>query len=97
MYLRKTRPRGKGRRQIYWELVESYRTAKGSRQRTVAYLGKLSRRELDGWQTLSRRLNGQAPPMPTLFDPSEPSDDGPDLHWVDTHQRLGGQPAGPAG
>ena len=84
MYLRKIRPRGRGQRQIYWELVESYRTAKGSRQRTVAYLGKLSRRELSGWQTLSRRLNGQAPPMPTLFDPPG-QEDGPDLHWVDTH------------
>src|SRR5271170_6751166 len=32
MYLRKLRPRGRGKKQIYWELVESYRTAKGSRQ-----------------------------------------------------------------
>jgi hypothetical protein len=85
MYLRKIRPRGRGQRQIYWELVESYRTAKGSRQRTVAYLGKLSRRELSGWQTLSRRLNGQAPPMPTLFDPPDREDE-PDLHWVETHK-----------
>jgi hypothetical protein len=85
MYLRKVRPRGRGQRQIYWELVESYRTAKGSRQRTVAYLGKLSRRELSGWQTLSRRLNGQAPPMPTLFGPPE-AEEGPDLHWVETRK-----------
>jgi hypothetical protein len=85
MYLRKIRPCGKGRRQIYWELVESYRTAKGSRQRTVAYLGKLSRKELSGWQMLSRRLRGQAPPMPTLFDPPESSDE-PDLHWVRTRK-----------
>ena len=43
MFLRKVRPRGRGRKQVYWDLVESYRTARGSRQRTVAYLGKLSR------------------------------------------------------
>ncbi len=85
MYLRKIRPRGRGQRQIYWELVESYRTAKGSRQRTVAYLGKLSRRELSGWQMLSRRLNGQAAPMPTLFDPPD-TEEGPDLHWVETRK-----------
>jgi len=69
MYLRKVRPRGRGSKQIYWELVESYRSAKGSRQRTVAYLGKLSHKEINGWQTLSSRLNGQAPPTPGLFDP----------------------------
>jgi len=69
MYLRKVRPRGRGKKQIYWELVESYRSAKGSRQRTVAYLGKLSRNQINGWQTLSSRLNGQAPSTPGLFDP----------------------------
>lgn len=88
MYLRKIRPCGQGERQIYWELVESYRTPRGSRQRTVAYLGKLSGKELSGWQRLCRRLNGQAPAMPTLFDPPE-AEDGPDLHWVETrHLRM---------
>ena len=45
MYLRKVYPRGRGRKskQVYWELVESYRTAKGSRQRTVAYRNLLPR------------------------------------------------------
>ncbi len=68
MYLRKVRPRGRGKKQVYWELVESYRTAKGSRQRTVAYLGKLGRREVSGWQKLAGQVNGQSPPMPGLFD-----------------------------
>jgi transposase len=67
MFLRKIRPRGRGSKQVYWELVESYRTAKGSRQRTVAYLGKLSRGQISGWQTLSDRLNGQGGSMPELF------------------------------
>jgi transposase len=82
MYLRKVRPRGRGNKQVYWELVESYRSAKGSRQRTVAYLGKLSRKEINGWQTLSSRLNGQAPPTPGLFDPPA-TDDGPEFELVD--------------
>jgi transposase len=70
MYLRKIYPRGRGRKskQVYWEVVESYRTAKGSRQRTVAYLGKLSRKEVSGWQKLSEHLNGQPPASPGLFD-----------------------------
>jgi transposase len=68
MYLRKIYPRGRGRKQIYWELVESYRTAKGSRQRTVAYLGKLSRKEVSGWENLSEHLNGRPPAPPGLFD-----------------------------
>jgi len=70
MYLRKVRPRGRGRKQVYWELVESYRTAQGSRQRTIAYLGKLSGKELGGWQKLSDRLNGQGSSLPGLFEAS---------------------------
>jgi hypothetical protein len=68
MYLRKVQPRGRGRKQVYWELVESYRTAKGSRQRTVAYLGKLGSRQVSGWRKLSDQLSGAAPPLPGLFD-----------------------------
>jgi transposase len=82
MYLRKVRPRGRGKKQIYWELVESYRSAKGSRQRTVAYLGKLSRNQINGWQTLSSRLNGQAPSTPGLFDPPG-KDDEPEFELVE--------------
>lgn len=68
MYLRKVRPRGRSKKQVYWELVESYRTAKGSRQRTVAYLGKLGGREITGWQKLTGQINGRGMPMPGLFD-----------------------------
>ena len=73
MFLRKIRPHGRGKSQVYWELVESYRTAKGARQRRIAYLGKLASQELSGWQQLSGRLNGQAPATPGLFDPAVPS------------------------
>src|ERR1700690_3251772 len=86
MYLRKVYPRGRGRKnkQVYWELVESYRTARGSRQRTVAYLGKLSRKEVSGWQKLSDHLSGQPPSPPGLFDVCD-ADRGAsdDVEWVD--------------
>jgi hypothetical protein len=73
---------GKGRRQTYWELVESYRTSKGSRQRTVAYLGKLSAKEVTGWEKLTRRLDGKTDPAPGLFDPPA-ADDEAEFHSVD--------------
>ena len=41
MHLRKWRTQGKQGLEEYWALVESYRTARGSRQRIVAYLGDL--------------------------------------------------------
>jgi transposase len=69
MYLRKVQSRGRRSKQVYWELVESYRTAKGSRQRTVAYLGKLDRRQVSGWRKLSDQLAGAAASLPGLFDP----------------------------
>ena len=39
MFLRPHYRRRQGRREAYWALVESYRTERGPRQRTVAYLG----------------------------------------------------------
>ena len=39
MFLRPHFRRRNGRREAYWALVESYRTERGPRQRTVAYLG----------------------------------------------------------
>ena len=39
MYLRKCYRAKDGKRHAYWALVESYRTARGPRQRVVAYLG----------------------------------------------------------
>ena len=41
MFLRPTFVRKNGRRYAYWRLVESYRTERGPRQRTVAYLGQM--------------------------------------------------------
>ena len=43
MYIRKTSRIKDGKRHDYWALVESYRTDKGPRQRTVAWLGELDK------------------------------------------------------
>jgi transposase len=75
MFLRRCKRRKKSETYTYWALVESYRTARGSRQRVVAYLGELSPREQSGWAQLGGRLNGLARSEPSLFDP--PHDDDP--------------------
>jgi transposase len=83
MFLRRYERKKNGKPHTYWALVESYRTAKGSRQRVVAYLGELSAAEQDGWAKLGSHLNGQAParrPQRSLFDPpccDQPQDDEP--------------------
>jgi transposase len=83
MFLRRFDRRKNGKSHSYWALVESYRTAKGSRQRVVAYLGELTATEQDGWAKLGSHLNGEAQmrrPQLTLFDPprrDESRDDEP--------------------
>lgn len=83
MFLRRFVRRKNGKPHTYWALAESYRTAKGSRQRVVAYLGELTANEQDGWTQFCSHLNGEAPaqrPERTLFDPpcrDEPGNDEP--------------------
>jgi transposase len=83
MFLRRLVRHKNGKPHTYWALAESYRTAQGSRQRIVAYLGELGGQEQDGWTQLCSHLNGQAAqrrPERTLFDPprrDEPRDDEP--------------------
>jgi len=85
MFLRRFERRKNGKPHSYWALVESYRTAKGSRQRVVAYLGELTDGEQDGWAKLGSHLNGEAKsqrPQLTLFDPprrDQPLDEEPVL------------------
>jgi transposase len=78
MFLKRLERRKNGKKHTYWALVESYRTARGSRHRVVAYLGTLKKRERNGWAQLGRRLDKKDRPSPTLFDPPrypEPDDD----------------------
>jgi transposase len=83
MFLRRYERRKNGKPHTYWALVESYRTAKGSRQRVVAYLGELAAEEQDGWSKLGCHLDGKAPTrcqQRSFFDPPQhdaPRDDEP--------------------
>ena len=85
MFLRRFDRQKNGKPHSYLGLVESYRTAKGSRQRVVAYLGELTAGEQDGWAKLGSDLNGEVRtqrPQLTLFDPprrDQPGDDEPVL------------------
>ena len=57
-----------------WSLVESVRTAKGLRQRTVATLGKLpglDKEERVGWEEIARVLDGKPRPERNLFEKEE--------------------------
>lgn len=80
MFLRRCRRRKNGKQHSYWALVESYRTARGSRQRVVAYLGELRPGERSGWAQLGQHLDRKARPEPSLFDPpacDDPTDEEP--------------------
>jgi transposase len=82
MFLKRLERRKNGKAHTYWALVESIRTAKGSRHRVVSYLGELKSGEPGGWAQLGRRLDGHARPAPSLFDPprcDDPTDDEPVL------------------
>jgi transposase len=76
MFLRRCERRKNGKKHTYWALVESYRTAQGSRQRVVAYLGDLKASERSGWAQLGKHLPLRDRPQPSLFDP--PACDEPD-------------------
>lgn len=58
MYLRKCRRARGDSDHTYWELVESYRTARGPRQRVVAYLGDVSEGKRFGVQQAARGATG---------------------------------------
>jgi transposase len=85
MFLKRCQRRKNGKTHVYWSLVESYRTARGSRQRVVAYLGELKPTEQNGWAQLGRHLAGKQQsrrPQLSLFDPPQrdaPGDDEPVL------------------
>ena len=65
MYLRRCYRQKDGKRHAYWALVESYRTARGPRQRVVAYLGELDEQGRLGVQQAAQPGPG---PQADLFD-----------------------------
>lgn len=69
MFLKRLERRKSGKGHTYWALVESYRTAGGSRHRVVTYLGELKKSQRSGWAQFCRRLYQEQRPQPSLFDP----------------------------
>lgn len=65
MYLRRCYRKKAGKRHAYWALVESYRTARGPRQRVVAYLGEMDEAGRIGVQQQAE--NRDSSRQPTLF------------------------------
>ena len=73
MYLRRNKKIKGGETYEYWSLVESVRSARGPRQRTVATIGKLpglDKEEKIGWEEIRRIVNG-TPREPELFEEEE--------------------------
>lgn len=69
MFIRPCYKTKSGKRHAYWALVESYRTERGPRQRTVAYLGQLDKHGQLGVQQIA---SGNQQRQRQLFDDIEP-------------------------
>ena len=76
MYLRKKTRIKDGKRHNYWALVESYRTERGPRQRTVAWLGEL---EKAGRLGVANAAKGTHSQQGNLFEK------GPEPEWVEVN------------
>lgn len=71
MYLRRCLRKKNGEEYESWLLVESLRTARGPRQRTVATLAKhpgLNNEERIGWEEIARILDGKPGSQQDLFE-----------------------------
>jgi len=83
VFLRRHKRKKKGETYEYWTLVESVRTARGPRQRTVATLGKLPGLDDEtrvGWEHIGGILDGKVRQRDFL-EPGEP--DPPEWATVD--------------
>ena len=75
MYLRRCRATNRRNHNVYWELVESYRTERGPRQRVVAYLGDVTEAERLGIKQAAKEQKGSW--RRRLFD------EDPEPEWVE--------------
>jgi len=80
MFIRPCYRRKNGHRHAYWALVESYRTDRGPRQRTVAYLGQLDEAGRVG---VKRAAKGDGPIGDQQLQLWE--DDAPPPEWVEVN------------
>jgi transposase len=70
MFIRPCYRRKNGKRHAYWALMESYRTARGPRQRVVAYLGQLDEPRRLGFKGAAEGKTG--PRQRKFFDDVRP-------------------------
>jgi transposase len=84
MFLRKLWREKDGKRHQYWALAETYRTARGPRQRIVAWLGELSESRAASWKRVAKELDGEAEDPPGLFD--DDGSEAPARIQVDTRR-----------
>lgn len=83
MYIRKCRRNVRGETKDYWQLVESYRTERGPRQRVVAHLGDMDESGRNGLKEAASGNDGHIH-QGNLFDDSKP-------RWVEvdtSHVRV---------
>jgi transposase len=78
MFIRPCYRRKKGKRHAYWALVESYRTDRGPRQRTVAYLGQLDEAGRIGVERVAEGKGASAETQLSLWE-----SDSPAPEWVE--------------
>jgi transposase len=78
MYIRRCRRTRNQKEHIYWEIVESYRTERGPRQRVVAYLGDMSEGERIGVEQAASKKEGW---QSRLFD------EQPEPEWREIDSR----------
>ena len=69
MFLRQCYRTKNGKRHAYWALVESYRTARGPRQRVVAYLGEM---DASGRLGIKEAAEGKRVRQQELFENEKP-------------------------
>jgi transposase len=80
MFIRPCYRRKNGRRHAYWALVESYRTDRGPRQRTVAYLGQLDQAGRLGVKRAAEGDKQSGEDQLQLWE-----DDSPAPEWVEVN------------
>lgn len=80
MFIRPCYRKKDGRRRAYWALVESYRTERGPRQRTVAYLGQLDEAGRLGVKRAATGNGHSAEQQLQLWE-----DDSPAPEWVEVN------------
>jgi transposase len=76
MFIRKSTKKSKGKAYDSYVLVESVRTAKGPRQKTVCTLGDLKPRPRSEWLKLAHKIESSLAGQPDLLETQEPEISG---------------------